>query len=181
MRAFTLVELIVVLVIISIGAAIAVPMMSQDAVRVPAAARMVGSDIGYARTIATSHQTQVQITFQTTGTQVTGYEIRSRDSAGAFNFVNRPADLTPMRVIFGPTQTSNPYGTCLVGSVALNTTPRTDFTVLSFDSRGQPSFSTDGTTFTVLPTDARISITDLDGQLVATISIQPITGVVRVE
>jgi type II secretion system protein H len=63
---FTLVEIIIVIVIISIAALIAVPMMSSAGdIQVRAAADMIAADLEYAKSMAVSRQKTYKVIFDT--------------------------------------------------------------------------------------------------------------------
>ena len=68
----TLVEVLVVMTIIAILAGIVVPsMVSADASSAKAGAILLASNLEYARSVAITHQTQVNITFDTAGDSFT--------------------------------------------------------------------------------------------------------------
>lgn len=65
---FTLVELIVVMVIMAIAAAIVIPSMaSTQGVEATSAARMVAADLEYAQNVAITYQDPVTVTFNSGG------------------------------------------------------------------------------------------------------------------
>jgi general secretion pathway protein H len=68
LRAFTILELLVVIVILAIAAAVVIPTMSstQD-VKATSAARIIAADIEYAQSMAITHQEQVTVTFSPVG------------------------------------------------------------------------------------------------------------------
>ena len=75
---FTLVELIIVVVILSIAALIAVPMVSNAAdIQVRAAANRIAADIDYVKSLAITHQSRYYIIFDEANES---YEIREYPS-----------------------------------------------------------------------------------------------------
>lgn len=67
-QAFTLIEILVVLVILAIAAFIAIPMMSSAAdIQVCAAADMIAADLEYTKSMAVSRQKAYKIVFDTVG------------------------------------------------------------------------------------------------------------------
>jgi type II secretion system protein H len=74
---FTLIELMIVIVIIGIAAAIAIPMMSSAAsFQIRAAANMVAADLEYAKSMAISRGQPFSVVFDPTNES---YEIRDKD------------------------------------------------------------------------------------------------------
>jgi prepilin-type N-terminal cleavage/methylation domain-containing protein len=79
--AFTLIEIIVVVVILSIAALIAVPMMSSAAdIQVRSAANRLAADLDYAKNMAITHQRQFSVVFNDSVSTANGYQIQ--DSTG---------------------------------------------------------------------------------------------------
>ena len=70
--AFSLAELIVVIVILSILAAVAIPMaVGTSSTKVKASARLVMSDLEYAQNLAITTQTDITVTFNASGNSYT--------------------------------------------------------------------------------------------------------------
>lgn len=65
-RAFTLVEILMVVIIMAIAAAIVIPYSSASGTAALAAARMITSDLQYAQNVAITTQKPVTATFSTT-------------------------------------------------------------------------------------------------------------------
>ena len=79
-RGFTLIELMVVLVIMAIAAAIAVPMFSgAGTIEVEAAGHVVAADLEYARSLAISRQQTYSVVFDAAGES---YQVEDSSSAG---------------------------------------------------------------------------------------------------
>lgn len=86
--AFTLVEVLIVLVIIGIIAAIAVPMYSSAAsVQLKTAANMITSDLEYAKSMAISTGQTYQIVFDTAAES---YSIKVKDINGNYQLIAHP-------------------------------------------------------------------------------------------
>ncbi len=65
--AFTLVELLVVLVVLAIAAAVVVPALDSSGFQAVSAARMVATDLQYAQNAAITTQAPVTVTFNVAG------------------------------------------------------------------------------------------------------------------
>lgn len=132
LAAFTLIELMAVLVILGMAAAIVVPMLGNTGdLDASAAARRMSSDLLYAQNYAITHQTRVRVTFNTTTGQ---YTLTAVPAGGAATVLTHPITRRPYTMGF--TETDG------LGSVALT---RTTFTgdQLEFDSLGSPSLAGD--------------------------------------
>ena len=69
---FTIIEIVVVLVILAIAAAIIIPNISStDDLKATSAARMVATDFQYAQNMAITHQEPVTVTFTTSNESYT--------------------------------------------------------------------------------------------------------------
>lgn len=77
-RAFTLVEMTIVIFILAIAAVLALPMFSSAAsTRLETAVTMIAADLEYARTLAVSNQKRYTVIFSETDNK---YEIRDSDN-----------------------------------------------------------------------------------------------------
>ena len=65
--AFTLIEILVVLVILAIAAAIVVPSLNSSDLQATSAARMIAADLQYAQNVAITTQGPVTVTFDPAG------------------------------------------------------------------------------------------------------------------
>lgn len=89
-RAFTLVEIIVVVVIIGIASLIAVPMMSSAAdMQVRSAANRITADLDYAKSLAMTHQKSYSVVFNPTGES---YDIRETSTDTVIADPMRPSN-----------------------------------------------------------------------------------------
>lgn len=71
-QAFTLAEIIVVMVILAISAAVVIPYaLGTDGFQVSSAARMLTADLEYARDLAITSQTPITVTFTPSGESYT--------------------------------------------------------------------------------------------------------------
>ena len=85
-KGFTLVELIIVVVILGIAAAIAVPMLSSAAdMQVRSAANRIAADLDYAKGLAITHQSRYSVVFDVSGES---YEIQDENGDPIDNPVN---------------------------------------------------------------------------------------------
>jgi prepilin-type N-terminal cleavage/methylation domain-containing protein len=162
-RAFTLVEILMVVVILGIVAAVIVPQIGQrDDIRLASAARVLIADLAYAQSRAISSQHKHYVLFETAQ-----YSLRSRSS---------PSD--SLQNLTHPTNPGS-YVT------AFNTGPLTGVTIvetdiggadgLAFDELGSPlAYDADTDTSTTLSSPGTIRIQS--GDRIMTISIEPYTG-----
>ena len=65
--AFTLIEILVVLIILAIAAAVVVPALNSSGFQAVSAARMIATDLQYAQNVTITTQAPVTVTFDTTG------------------------------------------------------------------------------------------------------------------
>jgi prepilin-type N-terminal cleavage/methylation domain-containing protein len=83
-RGFTIIEIVIVVVIISIAALVAVPMMSSAAsLQIRSAANMIAADLEYARSMAISRGQNFSVEFD-----VNTEQYRIKDQAG--NVISHP-------------------------------------------------------------------------------------------
>jgi prepilin-type N-terminal cleavage/methylation domain-containing protein len=168
-RAFTLIEVLVVLVILGIASAVIIPQItSRDDLKAAAGARVVMADLIYAqnRAIVTQKQHIVVFNGQT-------YTIYSRDS-----------DTAPLTNIEQPVTHSSSYATTFgagappggLQQVSLGTiTFAGNTTAIGFDELGAPfGYASSTNTRTAFTTAGTIVVGC--GSASLTISIQPYTG-----
>ena len=194
-RGFTLVEIMVVVVILAIVSAIAIPMMSTDSLRVPSAARMVMSDLLFAQNSAVTTQKTMFVCFSNdkqayTITYFTGTPPGTaptfaavKDGALAdWKLLNQPTTQSRYMVQFGITgpDSPGPISRTKIKSikiddveVALDT-----FKGFGFDSLGAPVDASG----VAINKSIAITITNLaDTVPEATLTISPITGEISVK
>lgn len=151
--AFTLIELIVVVAIISILATIAVTRWPGSRINLNAQAQQLASDIRYTQTLSMSRAQDFQLNFLSSSS----YSITANDGTPVNN------------IITGQTTT-----VLLATPATTITLPPTNLpnNLISFDSSGIPY--TDSATTTALNSAAVITLTS--GGQTTTITIQPQTG-----
>jgi type II secretion system protein H len=168
-RAFTLVEVMTVVVILGIAAALIVPQIgTRDDLDVAAAARSVMADLLYAQNRAISTQKKHYVEFSSTG-----YTVLTQDS-----------DTSPLYTITNPT-TQNSYVVTLgavnttfqnvkIAAVNFDNSPNL---AIQFDSLGAPwVYNPQQGTATPLVNTGTITLTTTAAALSANILIDPATG-----
>jgi len=156
-RGFTLAEMIVVLIVLGIISAIAIPRFSQNVVQLSAQADQVARDVRYAQTLsmtrggALGSQGCYCIFFT-----ATGYQFRSNANSYA----------TPCTSAVVHPATGSSAAIVLAGT-AVSTANLTG-NYLEFDTKGQP------TSLTVATTNGTITLTGTGGP--RTVVVSPVTG-----
>ena len=179
--AFTLVEILVVVVILGIAAAVIVPQMgTRDDLRVDGARRMLMADLIYAQNRSISTQTRHYVVFDTNSSPRT-YKIVTNLSAANPNGtpVQHPVTRTDeFKAVFGlnaPSGTTNiTHGLEVIG---LGTVNIESHNVLCFDELGVPYYydaPTDSTT--AISTTGGSSIEVKCGTFSKLITVEPYTG-----
>ncbi|MDD4889854.1 MAG: GspH/FimT family pseudopilin [Phycisphaerae bacterium] len=126
--AFTLIELMAVLVILGMAAAIVVPMLGNTGdIDASAAARRMSSDLLYAQNYAITYQTTVRVTFNAQAKQ---YTLTAVPAVGAPVVLTHPVTKRPYVVGFNAIDG--------LSTVAISDTTFTNQTV-DFDSLGSPT------------------------------------------
>lgn len=152
---FTLVEIIIVVVILSIVALTAVPMMSSAAsIQIRSAVNMIAADIEYARSMAISKGQYYSVRFDK---DADSYQIEDQSST----------------VIQHPVKTGSKY---IVNFRTESRLSRVDITsvtfsgqIVTFDCLGSPNNTSTG------------SVTLQAGGVTATVNIEPVTGFVSIQ
>jgi prepilin-type N-terminal cleavage/methylation domain-containing protein len=149
---FTLVEIIIVVVILSIAALMAIPMMSSaSGVQIRSAANLIAADLEYAKSMAISRGQN--------------YYVRFNESANSYQIEDRNNNVIQHPVKKGFSYIMNFTNDKRVGKVDI-TSVSFPSEIVSFDCLGSPdnggviTISADGTT--------------------ATISVEPITGYISI-
>lgn len=128
--AFTLIEIIVVVMILSIAAMIAVPMMSSAAdIQVRSAANRLSADLDYAKNLAITHQQNFTVVFDDSATSSNGYQIQ--DSTATV--VTNPVSGRAFTVLY-----ANEHGINRVKVSALALDPVTASKAITFNYLGSP-------------------------------------------
>ncbi len=159
-NAFTLVELIVVMVIMAIAAMLAVPMISSAAdVQVRSAANMIAADLDYAKSMAISRQQYYSVVFNTAEEK---YEVH--DASGT--------------VIDHPMRAGFPF---IVDLQADGRLSRVDIVSADFDSQTTVTFDYLGSPYSgANPLNSGV-ITLSAGSFSMTVKVLPMTGYVTIE
>ena len=146
-KGFTLVEILIVVIILAIAAAIAIPRMgSAGAMQMRAAADMIAADLEYAKSMATSRQADYTVIFNTS---TESYQIE--DASGVINH--------PVKV-----------GQFIVNFSADSRLDEVDITNVNFNSTSQVQFDRLGS-----PDNAG-TVTLQAGGATATITVEAETG-----
>jgi prepilin-type N-terminal cleavage/methylation domain-containing protein len=171
-RAFTLVEILVVVLILGIAAAVIVPSMgSRDDLKAAAAARMVMADLIYAQNRAITTQQRHYIIFNTTAPQNFRISLSPTDGSS----IQHPVTKDPYTMRVGPGGASG------LSEVTLGNVDFEGRTTLAFDELGVPYFydpMANATTAT--STSGGSSIQIRCGTHTLTILIEPYTGEIKV-
>jgi prepilin-type N-terminal cleavage/methylation domain-containing protein len=168
-RAFTLVEILMVVVILGIASAVIVPQIgSRNDLRAAASARLVMSDITYAQNRAISQQRKHYVRFvdQT-------YTVCDSTALTPIEHPLKPAQSNGLyQITFGAGGT-NGLDRCAVGTVNFGSQ-----TIIGFNDLGEP-FAFDGLIETPLTSPGTIIVQSGDVSL--TIQIEPFTGEASVQ
>jgi len=157
---FTLIELMVVLVVMAIAAAIAVPMFSgAGTIEVGAAGHVVAADLEYARSLAISRQQTYSVVFNAAGES---YQIEDSSSA----------------VITHPVNVGANYVTNFSTDTRLD---QVDIASASFDSTSTVKFDYLGSAYNgnSQPLSSGVITLQSQGRTV-TVNVEPITGYITV-
>jgi prepilin-type N-terminal cleavage/methylation domain-containing protein len=179
--AFTLVEILVVLIILGIAAAMIVPQMgSRDDLRAAAAARMVMADLIYAQNRAIATQQKHFVIFDNTSSTKNYILKRATQITPSVTLVDVQHPITKdsnYDVSFGVKNTP-------MEAVSLGTVSFEGFKTVVFDELGVPSYydSTNATTpLTPLSTTNGSTIQITCGTFTLTVKVQPYTGEITVD
>jgi len=154
---FTLAELLVVLVILGLAAAIVVPVLSNTGdLDTAAAARKITYDLLYAQNYAVTHQTRVQVSFNA---NADSYTLTELPDDGAAVVLTHPVTKRPYVVVFGPNGG--------LEKVDLTEAVFCGSANVTFDSLGAPNEGG--------------SITLVSGEKSREVDVAPITGKVSVQ
>ena len=163
-NAFTIIEIIVVMVILSIAAVLAVPMISSAAdVQVRSAANMIAADLDYAKSMAISRQQNHTVIFDIANES---YEVHD-----------------PCGVIDHPIKTGSDFVVDLQNDGRLS---RVDVVSAAFDPGSQTSVTFDylGSPYSGTDTATSLNsgvITLQAGTFSMTVTVEPMTGYVTVQ
>jgi type II secretion system protein H len=169
---FTLVEILVVLIIIGIAAAIVVPQMStRDDLKVAAAARTLAADLIYAQNLAITRQSSVRVNFD-----LPNARYRVVDAATG-QTVTHPVNKSPYEMRFGAGGTLGLREAVLAEVVFLGADGETEHVDMGFDDLGTPmAYPASGPPEPLTGGRVRLRV---GGQLLQ-VDVEPFTGQVRV-
>lgn len=178
-RAFTLVEILVVLVILGIAAAMIVPQMgTRDDLRAAAAARMLMADLIYAQNRAIATQQKHFVIFDTTSATKNYLLRRATQMTPSITLVDvqHPITKDTYLVKFGAKGSSMEY-------IGLGTVSIEGFKTVVFDELGVPSYYDPASpnTITPLSTTDGSTIQVTSGTFTLTVKVQPYTGEITVD
>lgn len=171
-RAFTLIEILVVVVILGIAAAIVVPAIgSRDDLKTTSAARMIMADLIYAQNRSISQQKKHFVVFDTANET---YEVfaDNRPLAPAMLTITHPVEASPFLVKLGPA------GPGPIRDVAIDVANFDGKTILMFDELGTPYSYDAGTNTEASLTAGQIRL--ICRQLTLTITVEPFSGELRI-
>ena len=160
--AFTLIEIIIVMVILVIAAMLAVPMVSSAAgMQLQSAANILSADLEYAKSLAITRQRSYSVVFNVGNNS---YEIHDSDG-----------------VITHPMQSSKPFSVDFDADSRLNRVEITDADIdgvatITFDYLGSP-YSGSGTT---TPLNSGVVTLQAD-TITMTVNVEPVTGYITVQ
>jgi prepilin-type N-terminal cleavage/methylation domain-containing protein len=173
-NAFTLVEILVVITILGIAAAVIVPELgTRGDLKAAAAARLVMADLIYAQNRAIATQTRHYVKF---------------DSAGTPQNYRLVTSVTPLTDIQHPLTKASNYlvtfgsgGTAGLTDISLGTVSIEGKTTLVFDELGVPyAYDAVANTTTALTTTGGSTIPVKCGNFTLTITVEPYTGEIKV-
>ena len=160
-KGFTIIEIIVVILVISIAAMLAVPMFSSAAdMQVRSVANMITADIEYARSLAVSTQNNYSVVFDPAGDS---YQIQ-KDG-----------------VVIDHPHKSGGYIIALRSDSRVNAV---SITAANFDSQTAVSFDYLGSPYSGLTTVAPLNSGQINlqaGDFSMTVSVEPVTGYITIQ
>ncbi|UCD50473.1 MAG: GspH/FimT family pseudopilin [Phycisphaerales bacterium] len=162
---FTMVELMIVIVILGIAAAVAIPMMSSAAsMQIRAAANIVAADLEYAKSMAISRGQVYWVVFDVANE---AYQIQDANDAVIEHPVAKGSDY---RVDFSSDSRLNRVE---IAGVTLNPSGYR----IGFDYLGSPYSRASGTSYSNLNAG---TITLEAGGMTKTVTVEPVTGFISI-
>ena len=171
-RAFTLAEILTVIVIIGIAAAVIVPQMaSRDDLKVAAAARIMMADLIYAQNMAITQQSNLSVQFDTTNAN---YSLVNPANS---QVLTQPVTKDAYTMTFGASGTPGLREAVLNEVKFYGADGVTEYTTLGFDELGTPlAYPASGPAETLTAGHVRVQ----SGGQVLQIDIEPFTGHISV-
>ena len=169
--AFTLIEIIVVVVILAVAGLIAVPMMSSAAdMQVRAAANRLAADLDYAKNLAITHQRPFTVIFDAVNES---YEIQDHTGTAIKNPL-RPA--SDFRISFPSEHSMSRVQIVSAEFVGVDTEA-----TVTFDYLGTPYSGSVVHAGENLNSSGTVTLQDLSGDFTLYVKVEPMTGYVTVE
>ena len=168
---FTLIEVIIVVVILSIAAFLTIPMVSNAAdMQVRSAANQIAADLDYAKGLAITHQSAYAVVFDPSGES---YEIHV-DPAGADTVIDHPVNPGSFIVDF---TNSNLDQVDLVTADFDSDTSK----AITFDYLGSPYSGKTTNAANALNTGLITLRDNKDGNFTLYVKVEPVTGYVTID
>jgi prepilin-type N-terminal cleavage/methylation domain-containing protein len=162
---FTLVELILVVLILSIAALVAIPMFSSAAdIQVRSVANRIAADLDYARGLAITRQKNYAVVFDPANES---YDIRE----AGFSIIKNPLDGKDFLVDLTADHR--------ISGVNIESTNFTD--AVTFDYLGTPYPGNVASPTARLNDTGVITLQSKDGRFVIRVKVEPLTGYVTIE
>ena len=173
--AFTLIEIIVVMVILAVAAMIAVPMMSSAAdMQVRGASNRLAADLEYAKNMAITHQRPFTVVFDNSAGN-SGYAVQRRDADDDLETILNPISQQPFDVRFALERSLSRVRIISAGFVGSDSTTTGSVT---FDYLGTPH---SGLRANNMLNSGEIELRDTAGNLTLTVVVEPMTGYISIE
>jgi prepilin-type N-terminal cleavage/methylation domain-containing protein len=168
-RAFTLIEILAVVVILGIISAVVIPQIStRDDQRAAAAARVLMADLLYAQNRAVAQQKVQYVQFD-----VTNQNYRVLDVLSPAHVIKNPVDGSTYQVTFGTASTSG------LQQMQLQSASFDGTAVLAFDVMGIPQ-SVNATTGVMTPLSTS-GVVVKSGAYTLTVTVSPYSGELTVQ
>jgi general secretion pathway protein H len=164
-RGFTLIELMIVMVILAIAAAMVVPMASSaGSMQVRAAGNMVAADLEYAKSMAISRGQKYSVVFDTTNET---YKVTDQNG----NTISHPVKQGFLYTVNFRNDNDSRLNQVDIATVSFDGS-----SAVSFDYLGSPYSGTGGS---VAPLNSGV-ITLQAGGVTKTVNVEPVTGYISV-
>jgi len=160
-RSFTMIEILIVVVIITIAAMVAIPMMTSAAsMQIRSAANMIAADLEYAKSMAISRGQNFSVVFDKT---TESYSIKNQDG-----------DIIPH-----PVKKGFDYTVDFRNDGRLN---KVDIVDVDFDATSEIKFDYLGSPYNGSDTPLNSGVISLQaGGTTTTITVEPVTGFISIE